>query len=177
MTTSYLKKATQADLPDILEIINEAKSYLKEQGINQWQSGYPTDDDIKNDIDRNISYVLMVDGKIAGTAALWPGQDVNYKNMIEGTWHGAPEDQYTSIHRIAMSSKFRGQHLSEKMISGLLTLSLENGFSEVRVDTHPKNVGMQKVITNNGFEYRGIIRFEDPNETDNERFAYQLYLK
>jgi hypothetical protein len=36
---------------------------------------------------------------------------------------------------------------------------------------------MQKVITNNGFEYRGIIDFIDENEVDNKRFAYQLYLK
>lgn len=176
MTTSYLRKATKADLPAILAIIGEAKEYLKEQGIDQWQAGYPTDADIEKDIDSKISYVLMVDGKIAATAALWPGQDVNYKNMVEGNWHGNPEDQYTSIHRIAMSSKFRGQRLSEKMISGLLTISTETGFNEVRVDTHPENIAMQKVISNNGFEYRGIIDFEDPNESTTTRYAYQLYL-
>lgn len=42
MTTSYLRRATKADLPAILTIINEAKAYLKEQGINQWQAGGKT---------------------------------------------------------------------------------------------------------------------------------------
>ena len=60
MTTSYLRRATKADLPAILTIINEAKAYLKEQGINQWQAGYPTNQDIEKDIEQQISYVLMV---------------------------------------------------------------------------------------------------------------------
>ena len=81
MTTSYLRKATKADLPAILEIIDAAKAYLKEQGINQWQAGYPTNQDIEKDIEQKISYVLMVDGEIAATAALWPDRDVNYDDM------------------------------------------------------------------------------------------------
>jgi RimJ/RimL family protein N-acetyltransferase len=96
--------------------------------------------------------------------------------MLEGSWRGNPEDTYMSIHRIAMSSKFRGQRLSEKMMSGLFTISSELGYNELRIDTHPKNKGMQKVIANNGFEYRGIIDFNDENEVDTTRFAYQLYL-
>ena len=177
MTTSYLRRATKADLPAILTIINEAKVYLKEQGINQWQAGYPTNQDIEKDIEQQISYVLMVDGQIAGTAALWPDNDVNYDDIQEGSWRGNPDDKYMSIHRIAISSKFRGQRLSEKMMQGLFTISSLLGYDEVRVDTHPLNKGMQKVITNNGFEYRGIIDFIDENEVDNKRFAYQLYLK
>ena len=176
MTTSYLRKATKADLPAILEIIDAAKAYLKEQGINQWQAGYSTNQDIEKDIEQKISYVLMVDGEIAATAALWPDRDVNYDDMLEGSWRGNPEDTYMSIHRIAMSSKFRGQRLSEKMMSGLFTISSELGYNELRIDTHPKNKGMQKVIANNGFEYRGIIDFNDENEVDTTRFAYQLYL-
>lgn len=177
MTTSYLRRATKADLPAILTIINEAKAYLKGQGINQWQAGYPTNQDIEKDIEQQISYVLMVDGQIAGTAALWPDNDVNYDDIQEGSWRGNPDDKYMSIHRIAISSKFRGQRLSEKMMQGLFTISSLLGYDEVRVDTHPLNKGMQKVITNNGFEYRGIIDFIDENEVDNKRFAYQLYLK
>lgn len=177
MTTSYLRRATKADLPAILTIINEAKAYLKEQGINQWQAGYPTNQDIEKDIEQQISYVLMVDGQIAGTAALWPDNDVNYDDIKEGSWRGNPDDKYMSIHRIAISSKFRGQHLSEKMMQGLFTISTILGYDEIRIDTHPLNKGMQKVITNNGFEYRGIIDFIDENEVDNKRFAYQLYLK
>ncbi|MCI1594851.1 MAG: GNAT family N-acetyltransferase, partial [Pediococcus pentosaceus] len=96
MTTSYLRKATKADLPAILEIIDAAKAYLKEQGINQWQAGYPTNQDIEKDIEQKISYVLMVDGEIAATAALWPDRDVNYDDMLEGSWRGNPEDTYMS---------------------------------------------------------------------------------
>ena len=36
-----LRKAKNNELDKILQIINEGKQFLKEQGINQWQHGAP----------------------------------------------------------------------------------------------------------------------------------------
>lgn len=36
-----IRAAGLSDLPAIMEIINEARRNLKEQGINQWQRSYP----------------------------------------------------------------------------------------------------------------------------------------
>lgn len=102
-----------ADLPAIISIISDAKAYLKEQNINQWQSGYPFDSDIEMDIKDGISYVLIIDGKVAGTAAIHQGLDRNYLEIQDGEWVNGTFAKYTAIHRIALSGAFRGQHLSE----------------------------------------------------------------
>ncbi|MFD1317720.1 GNAT family N-acetyltransferase [Loigolactobacillus zhaoyuanensis] len=174
MTTTYLRQARTADLPVIMKIINEAKAYLKQQNVDQWQHGYPEQSDMTADVAAGLNYVLIRDDVIVGTATLQRGIDDNYKVIEQGTWRGAAEATYTSIHRIAVAAGYRGQHLSETLITNLLTLSLQLGYADVRIDTHPENVGMQHVIKQNGFEYRGIIYMHEPKEP---RYAYQLQLK
>ncbi|KIS02656.1 GNAT family N-acetyltransferase [Paucilactobacillus wasatchensis] len=174
MSTTYLRKTTKADLPQISAIIADAKDYLKQQKIDQWQNGYPAAQNLLADINNGISYVLIIDGQIAGTAALWQGIDVNYLAIEDGTWQNGIEARYTAIHRIALSSSFRGKHLSEKLISGLLTISRALGYRDVRIDTHPDNLGMQHVIKTNGFDYRGIVFMQADGS---KRLAYQLLLE
>ena len=65
-----LRKAKNNELDKILQIINEGKQFLKEQGINQWQHGAPGINDIEKDIKQETSYVYELDGKIVGTAML-----------------------------------------------------------------------------------------------------------
>lgn len=176
MSATYLRQATNEDLSEIKTIIDEAKAFLKKQGIDQWQNGYPAYEDLETDVNNGITYVLIVDGKIAGTAALHQGLDVNYLNIHGGEWVNGVHGRYTAIHRIAMSSEFRGQHLSDKMVSGLITISGVLGYKDIRIDTHPDNAGMQHVITTNGFTKRGTIYMAEADGEASPRFAYQLVI-
>lgn len=173
MTATYLRQAQNADLPAITAIINDAKAYLKSQEIDQWQDGYPDEATLKQDIIDGITYVLVIDGDIAGTAALHQGIDIDYLKIDEGTWLNGVNARYTAIHRIAVSGSFRGQHLSGKLMTGLITISSLLGFKDIRIDTHPDNLGMQHVITSNGFEKRGKVYMHDGHDL---RYAYQLLI-
>lgn len=177
MSATYLRQATNQDLPEIRKIITDAKAFLKKQGIDQWQDGYPTDEDLETDVKFGITYVLIIDGKIAATAALHQGLDVSYLQIHDGEWLNGVHGRYTAIHRIAMSADFRGQHLSEKMITGLITISSVLGYKDVRIDTHPDNKGMQHVITTNGFTKRGTIYMEEKDHEASPRYAYQLIIE
>ncbi|TPR12321.1 GNAT family N-acetyltransferase [Apilactobacillus timberlakei] len=177
MPATYLRKSTEKDLPEILDIIHSAISYLGEQGIDQWQHGYPADDDLKKDIADGINYVLVTDGNIAGTATIHQGIDPNYLKIEDGEWVNGSEAHYAAIHRVAISNKFRGQHLSQKLVSSLITVSTVLGFKDVRIDTHPENMAMQHVITSNGFEKRGIIHMRENGHPWTARYAYQLLIK
>ena len=56
-----LQLSTNSDIHKILQIINDAKVYLKSQKIDQWQHGYPNKSQIERDIVNNESYVLTND--------------------------------------------------------------------------------------------------------------------
>ena len=53
-----LEKAQPADIPAIMEIVEEAKAYFRSQGVNQWQDGYPNAASIAWDIQNGYGYLL-----------------------------------------------------------------------------------------------------------------------
>lgn len=176
MAASYLRQARNEDIPEIKNIIHGAIEFLHEQGIDQWQKGYPSDGDLETDVKNGIGYVLIFDDQIAGFAALHQGLDINYLNIHDGEWINGVEGRYTAIHRIAVSPNFRGQRLSQEMMSGLITISGILGYRDVRIDTHPENMAMQHVITSNGFEKRGVIYMQENGHEETPRYAYQFII-
>ena len=48
-----VRKSTKKDIPQILSIIDDAKTLLKSMEIDQWQNGYPNQEQIENDIDND----------------------------------------------------------------------------------------------------------------------------
>lgn len=166
-----IRKATNKDIQRIMEIISSAKEFLKEQGLPQWQDGNgPDEPAIAADIAKGEGYLLENNGCVAGYAALVGGIEESYKNIAGGAW----EDKYGSyltIHRVALDPIVRGQKLSAFLMSGLIEEAKQLGYHDIRIDTHPGNKIMQKVILNAGFVYIGMIELPFVN---GERQAYQL---
>ncbi|MEJ6399925.1 GNAT family N-acetyltransferase [Nicoliella lavandulae] len=172
MATTYVRIAQESDLTSIMNIINEAKALLKADGSNQWQAGYPNASTISTDIIKKNSYVLIIDGKIAGTACLTSEPEPNYSE-IDGSWQH-PDEPYQVIHRIAISGQYRGMHLGSFFLSNLITISSISGFKNIRFDTRPINTRMQYLGTNFGFKYCGIIH--DAFDVTQPQYAYELKL-
>ena len=65
------RKATREDVPRMAEIIEQAKAYFKQQGIPQWQDGYPNEVSLRADIAKGWSFVVCDEtDAIVGTAAI-----------------------------------------------------------------------------------------------------------
>ena len=174
MSNIYLRQSTVDDLPRIIDIIGGAKKTLRDRGVDQWQVGYPDEKILEQDIQEDISYVLILDGEVVGVAALQQGYDKNYQDMTSGSWSKDSDVTYSIIHRIAVEPGHQGQHLSAALIQQLLTISHYLGYSDVRIDTHPDNLVMQHVITSNGFVEKGTITMDEDHGI---RKAYQILLK
>lgn len=168
----YIRMAEKEDLDQIMTIIDEAKALLKKDDNPQWQNGTPSREMLTEDINLKRAYCLVANKEIAGVAVLLTTPDPNYAE-IAGAWANNKE-QYATIHRIAISSKFRGQHLSQFMMSNLISRGLMLGIRNFRIDTHAVNKRMQGLIKGLGFEYRGIVQVD---QTENgARNAYELNL-
>ncbi|MDO4912515.1 MAG: GNAT family N-acetyltransferase [Lactobacillus sp.] len=173
MKLKFIRRANQADLTEIMRIINDCKQMLKNAGSSQWQNGYPDEDIILADINANYGWVLVADGKTAGYLAACPGIEPTYQE-IDGEWSNNT-DPYVTIHRLAIHSDFRGQHLSSLFLSNMTSVMYETGERNFRIDTGRKNIIMQKLVQGLGFEQKGFIKF--PNDIqDPIRLAYELNL-
>ncbi|HCD08659.1 GNAT family N-acetyltransferase [Companilactobacillus crustorum] len=177
MSSIYIRHAQISDLKKIMNIISQAQAMLKADGSPQWQSGYPNIDTLKGDIMAQQCWVLMVDNQVAGTATLIVADDPNYREITDGSWKNTT-DPYATIHRIAISSDYAGQHLGKFFISNLISQAYQNGIHNFRIDTHQLNKRMQHLATNSGYIHRGKIYVDEPaaNHEDNARLAFELNL-
>lgn len=175
MSLIYTRKATKTDLSAIVEIINEAKTFLKNSGSSQWQGEYPNVNTIETDLSNNVGYCLIVDGEVAGYAAVITGIEPTYQKIENGNWQYNHEP-YTTIHRIAISNNFRGMHLASFFFSNLISLKYNEGISNFRIDTSKNNQIMQHLALSHNFIERGII-YVDEDPVDKSRLAYELNLQ
>ncbi len=171
----YMRQAQNNDVIDILNIIETARIYLNQQGVNQWQLGYPNQDTILSDLNQKIGYVLIVADQVAGYVAIVSGEEPNYKKIELGQWLNKSTD-YVVIHRFALSPLYRGQKLTQRFMTAILTYFFERQAFDFRIDTHPENIPMQAVIRDNGFTKQGIVRIDEGTDSS-IRWAYQLLLK
>lgn len=168
----YLRLAKQEELTQIMELFEQAKQLLRQDGSSQWQNGSPNQADFQDDLDANEGYVLIVDGQIGGYVALKAGNDVNYQVIREGNWHA--DEPYIAIHRVLLGSQFRGKKLASYLLAISQSIANLKGYSYLKIDTHPKNERMQHLIKQAGFQYCGII--EIIGTVDPKRYAYDLKL-
>ena len=164
------RKSVKEDIENIMNIINQAKRYFKENKIDQWQNGYPNEETIQNDIKNNNSYVLESDNKIIATAMVSFDEDITYKNIFEGQW--LSNRKYVVIHRIAVDEKIKGNGVAAKIIKFVEDLCKDNEANSIRIDTHKDNISMQRLIEKNGFKYCGVIYLEDGSK----RIAFEKQL-
>ncbi len=162
--------ATPKDADQIFALILQAQAYFKNNGIDQWQNGYPNEQSVQNDIAANACYIVEHDGAIVASAALYFTEEANYNNIYEGAWHTACP--YAAIHRVAVADSLKGSGVSAFLYAGLEAVCREKKIGSVRGDTHRDNVAMQKFMLKMGFAYCGIIYLDDGAE----RLAYDKSL-
>lgn len=158
VTGMEFRKTAAADIGSIMEIIRQAQEYLKNKGIDQWQNNYPSSQTILDDIHKGYGYVLLEDNRILGTIAVVFDGDRNY-DIIDGKW--LSDSPYAAIHRIAVQAERKGSGLASVIIGYTEQMCRDKGIHNIRVDTHEKNLSMQRLLNKNGFQACGIIYLED----------------
>lgn len=164
------RRAVEADICSIMNIIRQAQAYFREHGINQWQDNYPNSEIIKNDIDNKNGYVSLKDNIVIGTAAVSFDGEKTYDSIYNGKWLSS--GKYAVIHRIAIENSFKGSGLSSEILKNIEKMCLNKDVHSIKVDTHKENISMKKFLRKNGFQYCGTIYLEDGNP----RIAFEKIL-
>ena len=155
-----IEKATLSQLPEIMAVYEKARHFMAQTGNpDQWGMSYPPESMIRQDILNGKSYVNLSDGKICAVFYFALEQDPTY-GYIDGAWlNDAP---YGVIHRIAVGESGKGA-------AAACFAFAEARCDNLRIDTHEKNIPMQRCLAKRGFRRCGIIYLEDGDP----RIAYQ----
>lgn len=156
-----LRHAEWNDLPEILNIYEQARRRMKHSGNpDQWKDCRPSEIAVRSDIELGRSIVITDRGGIAGVFAFIIGDDPTYLE-IDGKWLGS--GVYGTIHRIA----------ARDGCSGIFDVALGyclQKIGDIRIDTHEKNAAMRHILSTRGFVYCGRIITDDGTE----RLAFEL---
>ena len=164
-----LKKATTNDILAIMRIVADAQQYLAALNIDQWQDGYPNEQQIDIDITNNDSYIVLNDAnKIIGTTVFTTKTEPTY-NQIEGEWLTKKEAKYGVIHRLAVSNTYRKSGFAKFVFTYCENQLKQQGIKSMRIDTHKDNKGMQGLLISLGYIYCGVIILN----SGAERLAYE----
>lgn len=153
-----IRNATKKDIPEMMKLIHQAQSYFKRNHIDQWQDGYPNEQQLLNDILKKHSYVLD-NGYIMGTMYFAVENDLTYEK-IDGQWK-TDHQSYAVIHRIVIDENLKGQNLAKEMLLFAQHQCNKKNIQSIRIDTHQDNLSMQSFLNKNGFEYCGHIFLEN----------------
>ena len=157
-----IRKTEMKDIEAVMQVINKAKNYLKQNNIDQWQEGYPCDATIKEDIDCGSSYVGIIDGNVVGTIAITFEREEHYDCIRDGQWRNK-NGVYGVIHRIAVDDSYKGKGIALQLMNLAEELA-DSSVKSIRIDTHKENKAMQAAIKKAGFEYCGLVTLPSGGE-------------
>ena len=152
-----IRKTTPEDLPRLLEIYESARSFMAKSGNPaQWGNAWPPTSLLERDIQSGHSYACLHDRRVVGTFFFNFGKDIEptYAVIIDGKWRN--DGPYGVIHRLAGDGSVKG-------IGAYCINWCYEQCCHLRVDTHPDNQVMQRLLTKLGFKRCGIIHVIQDN--------------
>ena len=169
------RAAAEADLPEIMRIVEDARASLKALGADQWQGPYPEERHFRFDIGRGECFAVFHGAELAAFFTLSTRHEQTYDGITDGRWTEGLEG--CVLHRAAVAKAYRGSGLAAYLLRCVEEQARAWGLRCVRTDTHRKNKPMQKLLRENGYRYRGNIEvFCEPGH-DTARQAYEKVLK
>lgn len=154
-----IRKATAMDIETILSFIKATQEDFEINGINQWQNGYPNRESILQDILSGHGFVCQKGEDVVSYFYFNNEEDPYYEVISEGAWKNS--DPYFVIHRFVVDPLMRGQGIAKWILKECSKMISEENITNIRVDTHPDNLGMIKLLQACNYKYCGVVRVKD----------------
>jgi RimJ/RimL family protein N-acetyltransferase len=146
-----IRAAIYNDLEVIASLAKVVRSDMVSKGLNQWVGDYPNIDNFRSDLDKGGLFVLVEADKIVGSCSILKENDIAYKEVV---WNGK---NALVIHRILIDPTYQGKGFGKEMVNFAYKKVLDEGYDSLKIDTHPDNIKMQKMLKGLNFEFRGYL--------------------
>src|ERR687885_994328 len=120
-----IRLATEADVPTVAAMLDEATLFVRSKGSDQWPVPFPQDE-LRRRVAGGELYVVEVGGEPAATFTL----------LLEDPffWGERPPDA-VYLHKLAVRRAFAGRRLGEQIVEWVDATAAAAGRSFVRLDT------------------------------------------
>lgn len=170
-TKLSIRKTTSAEFDHVMEIVEHGRVALAEAGVDQWNDGYPSKETVARDIEREVSYTVLLEDRPVATAVILTDGESDYDEIKCGRW--LQSGSYITVHRVATHKGARRTGAASFIIREAERIARSLGYPAVRIDTHRDNLVMQAFLAKNGFQRCGIIHLR---RSGAERIAFEKLL-
>lgn len=150
-----IRKGKTSDVEKIIGIIRDAIIDMELEGIYQWDSIYPNEDIITNDVYEGTLYVYIDENVIKGFVTLNEFQDKEYESI---KWK-YDVGKNLIIHRLCVNPKYKGNGIATALIKHAERLGKDYKYASIRLDAFTQNNHACKLYEKNGFEKSGFVTF------------------
>ena len=166
-----LTKASESDLRELCGLYRRVAEDMKSRGLNQWNWGlYPTEDMIREDVERGEMHIRRKDGAIAAAVALSETMDPEYEAV---SWTGGVKPCY--LHRLAVDPALQGTGTGGEVLDDAVQMLRAAGRDCIRCDTNRKNERALRLYGKKGFRICGTVKWDDT--PDEDYYALDLPLR
>ncbi|OQX93396.1 MAG: hypothetical protein B6I17_02910 [Tenericutes bacterium 4572_104] len=123
----------------------------------------PSIDYFKKDYKDKGLYVYLIDGEIVASISILPENESAYKEL---TWL---KDNSLVIHRLLVNPDYQNRGIAKELFQFAINKAKKENYQSIKIDTHPDNFKMQKLILK--FDFKKIGYLSKIN-----RLAYELVL-
>ena len=152
-----IRKAMKSDLDAVVNIYDEIHQ-AEEAGIISvgWTRGiYPVKETAEEALKRDDLFVIEKDGIVLGSGIINKLQVDVYK---KAKWeHEAEDEKVRVLHTLTISPRAGKQGLGKEFVKFYENYALENGCSELRIDTNERNRAARKMYSKLGYKEVAIV--------------------
>lgn len=173
------RKAGEKDIDVVMGILADGRAALKALGIDQWQGGYPHRAVVEGDVARGESYLAEDAGEAVATVMVGFSGERIYDGIVGGAWltdSPAADPGYGVVHRVAVSLAHRGRGAASFLLEQAEALTWQEGLASVRIDTHPGNLPMRRLLLKRGYVECGTVYIDHAEGATPDRVAYEKLL-
>lgn len=166
-----IKKATNSQLDEILNLTKACAKHMISNGIYQWNEHYPSRSAFEEDLKRDELYVYSQSDAIAGAIVISDLKDEIYEPVA---WLTPEDASCIYIHRLAVHPDFQGQGIAQQMMHYAEEFARKNGFVSIRLDTFSQNSRNNQFYQKRGYQKLEEIYF--PKQSEHPFYCYELVL-
>lgn len=166
MKTNF-RPAYIKDFAACWKVIDQARQSMIESGRHQWTEEYPSEKDIRKDIENGNAFVLTANEEVVVYGAVILNGEPKYKKLV-GNW--ITDGDYYVIHRFATLPSFQREGLARIFISKVNSMCEVEKIPSIKVDTNFDNTPMINLLSSMGFCICGRVNY---GGSRGQRFAFE----
>lgn len=149
-----IRLADATDVGEVWDVIASCRIALRERGIMQWDTIYPSVDTVENDIANETLFVLSAEQTCVGIVTLDANADSAYASL---QWKF--EEPALIVHRLCIRPGLQGRGFGHQLMQFAEGRVSAGEHKSIRLDAYSENVSAVRFYQQRGYRQVGQLFF------------------